>query len=566
MDSIFLSIGIIIIAATFLAYITKLLRQPLIPAYILTGLILGPVLGLITNTEMISTLSEIGIAFLLFIVGLEINFSRLRNVALISSIGGIVQMMILFSLGFIIAHFMGFIQMEAIYLGLVVAFSSTMVVVKLLSDKRELDTLHGRIIVGLLLMEDFIAIIAISMFSTENLAITLVLISVIKAIVLLFVAFVSGKYILPVIFRFAAKAQELLFLVSLAACFSFSLLALYLDLSIIIGAFIAGIALANLPYNLEIIGKVKPLKDFFSTIFFVSLGMEIVVSSFRTILIPLLVLVLFIIAIKPIITITICSFFGYKKRPAFLSALSLSQIGEFSLIIAMQGFLLGHISQNILSITVLLAVTTMTLTSYLINFDNSIYRSFSKHISFFEKLSKKEHGLEYLPEKISKDVILCGHNRVGYSILRKLKKIKKSVLVVDYNPEVINELVNKKVPCIYGDISDTEIIERLDFKQTKMLISTVPDIMDNKLLIKKVKEVNKKVIIFVTANQIEEALDLYNMGADYVIMPHFLGGDHVSLLVEEVSGEFGNMLKNKLNHIKELKRRSDLGHEHPLHH
>jgi len=566
MDSIFLSIGIIIIAATFLAYITKLLRQPLIPAYILTGLILGPVLGLITNTEMITTLSEIGIAFLLFIVGLEIHFSRLRNVALISSIGGIVQMMVLFSLGFIIAHFMGFIQMEAIYLGLVVAFSSTMVVVKLLSDKRELDTLHGRIIVGLLLMEDFIAIIAISMFSTENLAITLVLISVIKAIVLLFVAFVSGKYILPVIFRFAAKAQELFFLVSLAVCFSFSLLALYLDLSIIIGAFIAGIALANLPYNLEIIGKVKPLKDFFSTIFFVSLGMEIVVSSFRTILIPLLVLVLFIIAIKPIITITICSFFGYKKRPAFLSALSLSQIGEFSLIIAMQGFLLGHISQNILSITVLLAVTTMTLTSYLINFDNSIYRSFSKHISFFEKLSKKEHGLEYLPEKISKDVILCGHNRVGYSILRKLKKIKKSVLVVDYNPEVINELVNKKVPCIYGDISDTEIIERLDFKETKMLISTVPDIIDNKLLIKKVKEANKKIVIFVTANQIDEALDLYNARADYVILPHFLGGDHVSLLVEEISGEFGNILKNKLNHIKELKRRNVLGHEHPMHH
>ncbi len=564
MDLIFVSIGIIIIVATFLAYITKILRQPLIPAYILTGLIIGPLFGLITNTELIYSLAEIGIAFLLFVVGLEINFGRLKNVALISSVGGIIQMMTLFSLGFLIAHFMGFIQIEAIYLGLIVAFSSTMVVVKLISDKKELDTLHGRMIVGILLMEDFMAILAISIFSVESLAITLIAVSIIKVIILLFIAFISGKYVLPAVFKFAAKTQELFFLVSLAVCFSFSLLALYLNLSIIIGAFVAGIALANLPYHLEIIGKVKSLKDFFSIIFFVSLGMEITVSSFNIILIPLIVLIIFVTAIKPVITMVICSFFGYKKRPSFLSAISLSQIGEFSLIIVMQGFLLGHISHDILSITILLAVITMTITSYLINFDNTLYRLFSKHISFFEKLSKKENGMEYLPEKIKKDIILCGYNRIGYSILKKLKKIKKTVLVVDYNPETISDLIRRKVPCIYGDLGDLEILERLDMKEAEMLISTLPDITDNELIIQKAKKANPNIIIFTTANQIENALALYNLGADYVIMPHFLGGDHVSLLIEQVSVDINSILKNKLNHIRDLKKRRIIGHEHPI--
>lgn len=566
MNVVFLSIGIIIIVATILAYITRLLKQPLIPAYILTGLIIGPVTGLITDTEIVATLSEIGIAFLLFIVGLEISFKRLKHVAMISTVGSLIQMAALFSGGFIIAYFMGFVQIEAIYIGLILSFSSTMVVVKLLSDKRQLDTLNGRIIIGILLMEDMIAIMAISMFSNEGLAITSIVISVLKVIMLLFIAFVSGKYLLPVVFKFAAKTHELFFMVSLAVCFAFSLLAIYLDLSIIIGAFLAGVALANLPYNIEIIGRVKPLRDFFATIFFVSLGMEIAISSIKTILIPLAVLMIFIIFFKPIITMTIASFFGYKKRPSFLSSLSLAQIGEFSLIIAMQGFLIGHISQEILSITIILAVVTMSLTSYFINFDNQIYRIFSKHIGFFEKLSKKEHGFEYIPKKMESNIILCGHNRIGYSILRRLKKEKKRVLVVDYNPEVIKEMVRKKVSCIYGDVGDLEIIERLNFKEARLLISTVPDINANKLIIRKAKEANSKIVIFVTSNHIGDALNFYNTGADYVIMPHFLGGDHVSLMIEQTSDDLHSIIKNKMSHIKELKRRMYLGHRHPAHH
>lgn len=587
-NDIFLSIGIIIVFATLLTLIVRLFRQPIIPAYILTGIVIGPVLGWITNTGVIRTLSEIGIAFLLFIVGLEIDFRKLKNVAMISSIGGIIQILLLFTFGFILASLFGiFTTIESVYLGIILAFSSTMVVVKLLSDKRELDTLHARIIVGILLLQDFAAIIALSMLSNLSLSFTAIAFAVIKVVVLLVIAFVISKVILPPLLKFAAKSQEFLFLVSVCVVFGFALISEYIGvllsyfvsylpqsiltilrpgLSIVIGSFIAGLILGNTEYNIEIIGKVKSLRDFFAIIFFVSLGMEIMLGSILKIILPFVVLLLFIIIIKPVVTMFICSFFGYKKRPSFLTAISLAQISEFALIIAAQGIILNHISQEIFSLTVILAVCTMGATTYFIDYEYKFYSFLSKYLNFFEKFTRHVYEFEYMPKKVKRDVILCGYNRIGYSIYRTLKKMKKKLLVIDFNPEIIKHLMKKKIPCIYGDVGDIEIIERMNLKDVEMVISTVPEKHDNLLLIKKTKEVNNKAIIFVTANQIDEALDLYDAGADYVILPHFLGGEHVSVLIEEYSIDVAKLLKTRLKHIKELHHRRFLGHEHPKHH
>lgn len=565
-DNLFLSIGVIIIIATVLAYIARLFKQPFILAYIVTGIIIGPVFGLITNSETIATLSEIGIAFLLFIIGLEIDFKKLKNVAVISSLGGIVQIVLLFTFGYIISMFFGFRNINAIYIALILAFSSTMVVVKLLSDKKEIDTLHGRIIIGFLLMQDFFAILALSILSTSNLSFYPIAMSLLKFMVLLFASFIIGRFLIKHVMKFAARSQELFFLVSVALLFLFALIAQYLQLSIIIGSFIAGVMLGNLPYNVEIVGKVKSLKDFFSTIFFVSLGLELSLTHIGAIITPLIILIIFVTIGKPLLTMFLCAFFGYRKRPSFLTAISLAQISEFSLIIVTQGLLLGHIGQDVFSLTVILAVVTMTITSYTISFDNSLYNFFSKYLGVFDRIGKKSSQLEYIPKRKEVDIILCGFDRIGYSIYRVIKKLRKKLLVIDYNPEVIRELIRKKIPCLYGDIGDLEVIGMLNLKEIKMLISTVPDELDNLMLIKKTKEVNKGAIIFVTASQVDEALKLYDAGADYVILPHFLGGEHASVLIEEFGLDINKIFETKLKHIRELRHRKTMGHEHPRHH
>jgi Kef-type K+ transport system membrane component KefB/Trk K+ transport system NAD-binding subunit len=569
MESIFFDIGIVMIIATVLGYFAKLLKQPLIPAYILTGVMLKPLLRLVTsteiNTEVISTMSEIGIAFLLFMVGLEIDLRKLKDVGLVASFGGIIQIIFTFAITLVVFLMLGFASIESSYLAVIISFSSTMVVVKLLSDKREIETLHGKIIVGILLLQDIVAIIALSVLSElGHFSFIALSSSILKGIAALIIAAIISKYVFPSLFTFAAKSQELLFISAVSISLLYSILFNYLGFSIAIGAFVAGISLANLPYNIEIIGKIKPIRNFFSVLFFVSLGMQLVLGMFSSIIKPLLILILLVIIVKPVIVMFTTSFFGYKKRTAFLTSLSLAQISEFSLIIVAEGFILGHVSQSILSMTVLLTIITITLTSYFIKYEDAIYKKFSKWLGVFDKITKNEINLEYIP-KTKHEVLICGYNRIGYSIVKTLRKMKKSLLVVDFNPEVVKKMIAQKIPSLYGDIGDAEVLERMDFKKAGMVISTVPNKDDNLLLIKEARDENKDILIFVTADQIADALDLYDAGADYVILPHFLGGEHVSLLIEKFTDDLSRIIEHKLNHINELKERHALGYEHPVH-
>ena len=565
-NSIFFELGLIIIIATVFAFIAKRLKQPLIPAYIITGLLIGPIYGLITNRDLITTLSEIGIAFLLFIVGLEMDLKKLKDVALVAGLGGTIRSLSMFTLGFILALIMGFITREAIYIGIIIAFSSTMIVIKLISDKKEIDTLHGRIVVGILLLEDLLAITALTVLTSLNgNSFFAVALALVKGAIFVLSVLALTKIVFPTIFKVSAKSQELLFLSSISACFLLSILAYFLNFSIAIGAFLAGLSLASLPYSFAIIGKVRSLRDFFATIFFVSLGMELVIGQIRNIILPLIVLIILAIAIKPAITMFLCSFFGYKRRVSFLTSISLAQTSEFALIIVSQGLLLGHISGSIFTLAILVTIITMILTSYFIKFDDQIYAKFKNPLKPFDKLTEGYNELEYLPRK-KIDVIMCGYDRIGYSIARTIKKLKKKLLITDYNPEIIKMLIKKKISCLYGDVSDIEVLERLPLKEAQMVISTVPSSKVNRMLIEKVKEVNQEASIYVTTTSVEKALKLYDAGADYVILPHFLGGEHVSVLIEDFNINVDKIIENKLKHIKELKHRQSIGHEHPKHH
>ncbi|HIH43305.1 TPA: hypothetical protein HA246_06710 [Candidatus Woesearchaeota archaeon] len=594
MANFVLELSALIILATSFGFIAKVLKQPLIPGYILAGIIIGPVLGLVTNSEIIAGMSEIGIAFFLFVIGLELTVTKLKDVLSVSLLGGTLQILTLFLFGLWTAYFLGFSNIEMIYLALVVTFSSTMVVVKLLSDKKELDTLHARIIIGILLLEDVFAVFALSTMSIiENINPAIFLIALFKGAIFLLGTIVIIVYVMQHLFKFAAKSQELLLLLSLSTCFFFSLMAVnigqiiaylitsfnfdFLGLSsspqlltslrsgfsIAIGAFVAGVGLANLPYNIEIISKVRPLKDFFSTIFYVSLGLSIGVKFGENVLVPLIVLTLFVVLLKPFVIMFICTLFGYAKKPSFQTAISLTQISEFSLIIIAQGIILGQIKNDVLVIAIALSIITISSTSYLSKYEDWIYNKLFRRIMLFDKLSPSKN-LEYFPEKIKSNIIVIGYNRIGYSVVDKLKKLRKKILVVDFNPEAIRALIAQKIPCIYGDISDLEIIERLELKGVKTIISTVSDLADNKLLITKLKHENNKAVAIVTALDVPEALELYDAGADYVILPHFIGGEHVSLLLEDFSKNIKKILKIKTAHIDELQKRHSFGNHHHM--
>jgi len=572
MENIFFDIGILMILATVMGFFARLLRQPPIPAYILTGVLIGPSIfgiGIITDHQTISTLSEVGIAFLLFVIGLELDMKKLKDIGLVASLGGTARLALFSVLGFSIAYFLGiFTTIEALYIGAIFAFSSTMVVVKILSDRKELNTLHGRIIIGILLMEDLFAIITLSTFATlGELSLTYFAMAIIKAALIFVITITLSRKLFPPIFKFAAKSHELLLLTSITVCFLFSIGLYKLQFSIAIGAFLAGISLAHLPYNIEMISKMRSLKDFFATIFFVSLGMEMNFISLDGLLIPIILFFLIITLLKPIIIMLVTSFFGYSKKTSFFSGIYLAQISEFSLILVAQGYVLGHISEKILTMTITIAVMTITMSTYFMKYSNRLYAAFSHKLNLIEMISKnrnKEIATE--PKELHYRAIIIGYSILGYSIVKKFRKMKTPFLVIDFNPDLIRRLIKEKVNCLYGDIDDSELVEKINFDDAKIVVSTIPHFKDNMMLIQKVKRKNDKAQIFVTSDSVHHALKLYDEGADYVILPHFLGGDHVSLMLEEVTLDINKLITNKLKHIEELHKRKHLGHEHPFNH
>ncbi|MBT4135776.1 hypothetical protein HOD75_04560 [archaeon] len=548
--TIFFEIGIMIIIAAILAFLIRLVRQPLIPAYIITGILLGPLaLGLIQDPHLVKSLSEIGVAFLIFTAGLEIKFKKLREVGKVASIGGVFQIAILFAIAFFISTWFGFIGKAPIYIGLVVAFSSTMIVMKLLADKRELNSLHGRIVIGILLVQDIIAIIALSVLASD-LTLNSILIVLLKAFIFGIIAIILAKVMNP-IFNIAAKNHELLILVSISFLFTFVIGSFIAGLSLIIGAFFAGVALANSNYKVEIEGKIRPLRDFFAVIFFVALGLQLAPIP-KQLLILMLILLVLVIVIKPWIIMFSVRIFGYKRKTSFLTGNALAQTSEFSLIIVTLGLGLGHISQDLFSALVLLTIITMSLTTYFIIYERKIEKYMDLPLILFNKFKSDKENLEY-SVKDGKRTILFGCHRAGSLLIKELKNNKEDLLVIDYNPEIIKSLINKKIPCIYGDFANPEVLSKANLKNAEMVISTIPDFEDNLLLIKKTRNLNSKVPIFVITTRISEALKLYKEGADYVIIPQVMGGEKFFELMKKIKRDKTSVKEMKKEHLRHLK-------------
>ena len=560
----FIQFSLIILIAFGISLIMRFLKQPLIIGYIFAGIIVGPLcLNLIRESETISVFAEMGIAFLLFIVGLRLSPKVIKEVGKVSLITGIGQIFFTSLIGYFISLALGFSPITSVFIAIALTFSSTIIIMKLLSDKDDLEKLYGKISIGFLLVQDLVAIIALIIVSSfaKTSGIKFVVFALIQGIGLVLVLGLISHYFLPKLNRFFAKSHELLFLFSIAWGFGLAFLFLKIGFSIEIGALIAGILLAISPYSYEISSKMKPLRDFFIIFFFIILGSQMVFDNPYSLLIPALVFSLFILIGNPLIVMVLMGRLKYSKKTGFLAGLTVAQISEFSFVLVALGIKEGLLEQDILSFITLIGLITITGSVYMITHSDSLYRWLAPFLGIFERKKVRE---KEIPGKKFR-YILFGYNRIGFSILNAFQKITNNFLVIDYNPDIVKELKNRNINVIYGDADDCELLEDLRINKADLIVSTIPD-KETNLLIAKVAIENqeeKRPILILTARQISDAFELYKAGADYVILPHFLGGEYVADLIKRAKNNRAFYLREKDVELEILRERIKKGHEHP---
>lgn len=546
--------GIILAVTAFLGIIARLFKQPLILAYLVAGIIIGPIaFGLIDNPQIIKTFAEIGIVFLLFLVGIELNPKRLLEIGNTALVAGFCQIIISGIFYYIIAQIFGYTSSVAIYLAIAFTFSSTAIIVTLLSARKDLDSVHGKIVIGILLVQDFVALLlltimsAISSSQADLSVFDFIYKTVFKAIILFGLVYLVNRFLLPRIFNKIARSHELLFLSSLAWCFTLALSSLALGFSAEIGAFLAGITIATLPYSQHIASKTKPLRDFFIMIFFIYMGSNLVFDDVVTTFPQALVFALIILIVNPIIVSAVVSIMGFRKRTSFISGITLTQTSEFSFIVILLGTKLNILPTQTITLASLVAIISIVISTYLISHSSKIYSALRSHL-FFLKINSKGNDLENLPEKkLEGHNILIGHHRMGSIILEALKDKGEETIVIDFDPNRIKLLIEEGEYCVYGDATDNEIIDNLDVKKAKLVISTIDKYEESLAVVENYKKINSKIEIIVTAQDTEEAKDLYKAGADLVIVPTLISGDYLVHIIDRI--------RKKNTSIEELKKK-----------
>jgi Kef-type K+ transport system membrane component KefB len=542
MDQTFLiEFGAILVVAAILGIFARFFKQPLILAYLIAGVLIGPfAFGLIKNPKIIEDLASVGIIFLLFLIGLELNPKKLFEIGHSALVAAFFQ--IIFSGAFYFAASMlfGFTSTASAYLAIGLTFSSTAIIVTLLSNKNDLDSMHGKLLVGILLVQDFVAIFLLTMISGINSSgetINIFNLSsqiIIKAILLFAVIFLVSKYIFPPVFQKIAKSHELLFLTSLAWCFFLAIVSMVLGFSAEIGAFAAGVSLATLPYSVHVAAKTRPLRDFFLMIFFIYLGTTLVFTNFSTTIAPALVLSLIVMIVNPIVVTIVLSLLGFRKRTSFITGISLTQISEFSFIVIALGVKGNVLPQETITLVSTVAVITVFISTYLISSSQAIYHFFKPLLSLI-KTNRQNEDLHNVPEQLSDHIILIGYHRMGTKIFKTLKSLGEKVAVIDYDPRRIRELIDQNEICTYADAIDHEVIQELKLSKAKMIISTIDKIEENRLIYETYKKDNKKLQFIMTAQDNEDSDDLYKMGVDLVIVPSLISGDYLSFLLEKLN-------------------------------
>jgi Kef-type K+ transport system membrane component KefB len=568
MDPIIVTLGLMIIAASIFALIAQRLRQPLLLGYVVAGVMLGPALtGLVADpAPLLAFITELGLIFLLFIIGLELDLSKLQDVGKVSALIGTLQVLIVTLICAIASLLFGLTFIQGLYLGLAISFSSTIVVVKILTESKEIDSLHGELTLGILLTQDLLAVISLSILGTLRqesagsllemalglLHITLPQTAIISFLMLLanlalfgIAAFLFYKLIMPLIFKDATASAELLFVVTLAVVLILSALAGLFTFALAMGAFLAGIVLSTVPYSHEIIGRVKPLKDFFLLLFFVSLGLQITLGNVIGQFMLVLLIIVGTMVLKPIVTFFICKLFKYNNRTSLFVSLHLAQASEFSLVLLASGITLGIASGNALTALVIVTIITMVLASYIIEYDERIYRFMRPLIAPLDLLfgtRPEEHT--NMPEKYQPELIIIGVNTTTAEAI-DTAHAKKRMLIVDYNPRKLIQYKEKGIPTVCTDAIHSDFFESIDLTKTEIIVSAVHELSSNLHLLKITHEAGKKhkrkLDVIVSTSSEDNARKLYRAGATVVLIPEIMGR---KLLSETVVADDPAVIRN----------------------
>jgi len=533
-NELFADIAVILIVSALAGLVAVRLRQPLVVAFVIVGIVAGPsVLGLVEPDDELELLAELGVAVLLFVVGLKLDLHVVRRLGPVAVIVGCAQVALVTLGGFLIALALGLETVASLYVGIGVAFSSTIIVIKLLSDRREIDDLHGRLAVGILIVQDIIVVAVMIVIATTgertgSLGAAFVEVGL-KSAALVVVLAILIRYVLTPLLHVLARTPDLLLLFAIAWAVGVAAVGDQIGIGTEVGAFLAGFSLASTPYREAIGSRLVTLRDFLILFFFIDLGSRLDLGDAQDEILAAIVLSAFVLVVKPLVITVLLTVMRYRSRVSLETGLSLAQISEFSLILAALGLSLDQIDEETTTLLTVVALITITASSYLLLNGEAISRRFSKVL---ERLERDESDRTRLAEEEPPpDVVVLGLGRYGDGIIAGLHEHGLRVLGVDFDPVVLSRWAEEGVSVLYGDAEDPELPVILPLPHSGWIVSTIRRVDANLALLAALKHVGYTGRIATAAHHRADGERLHAAGADRVLYPYADAAEEVVELV-----------------------------------
>ena len=490
-DSSFLEIGAILGLALVGGLLAKFLKQPIIVSYIVVGVVGGPaVLGILSGEGDIKLLAKLGIAMLLFLVGLKLDIHLIRQIGPVALLTGFGQVVLTAGGGYLAAIALGWGGVDAIYIALALTFSSTIIVIKMLGDRREIDQLHGRIAVGVLIVQDILVVIAMLAIVTvgqpgESMLLIDIAWTLGGGLLFLLAVGALARYVLPRLLDWMARSQELTLVFGVSWAVALAAASAWLGLSMEIGAFVAGVALASTPYRESLGARLVNLRDIMVLFFFIELGSSLTLDGAVSQLVPALILTVCVLVGKPVIVLLVMGLQGYRARVSFRTGLVLAQISEFSLILIALALSVGQVDNDVVSLVTLVAIFTITISTYFIAYQQHILKA-------FDPLLRRIDGDRTLRAEVSKeshpyDAIVIGAGRLGSDIVKGLRDEGAELLVVDQDPRALKAIDRFDVDTLFGDASDPDFLKVLPIHETQTVVCAAPDRATNLVVLETIQ-------------------------------------------------------------------------------
>ncbi len=523
---VFTEMAVLLLFSAAVGALGVRLRQPLIVAFIAVGILVGPsVLGWVSASDQIDLLAKFGITLLLFVVGLKLDLHIIRTMGPVALATGLGQVIFTSVVGYLIGIAFGMTPVTALYVAVALTFSSTIIIVKLLSDKREVDTLHGRIALGFLIVQDLVVVLVMIGLNALGAAADVswpqaAFAVLVKGVGFLVLVGLAMRYLLPRLLHMLSRSQELLVLFGIAWGLALAALGVMLGFSKEVGAFVAGVSLASTPYRDALGARLTSVRDFLLLFFFLDLGARLDLGLLGAQLAESLVFSLFVLIGNPLIVMVIMGVLGYRSRTGFLAGLTVAQISEFSLILGALGLSLGHISAETMGLITLVGLITISASTYMIIYSYPLYERLAPWLGVFERrLPHREAGHDTVPDDAMPLVVLFGLGRYGNGIARTLRERGWRVLTVDFNPDLVRAGDAMGYPVMFGDAEDPEFIATLPLGRAQWVVSTARERHVNLSLIHSLRSLGYRGRIAIAAQAADDVIRLEQAGADLILLP-----------------------------------------------